>query len=99
MNAWEAAALVLLAAGGPVCLWGVARGSAVRRLTALSLLSTVVGAVFMVLPQAYARPSYQDLALVLAVLSPAGTLVFTRFVAGRPYDSEGPERESVRETS
>jgi hypothetical protein len=50
-------------------------------------LSTVVGAVFLVLPQGFDRSSYQDLALVLAVLSPAGTLVFTRFVVGPPQGS------------
>lgn len=86
MNAWTAAALVLLAGAGPLCLWGAARGSEVRRLASVSLLSTVVGAVFLALPQGYGRSSYQDLALVLAVLAPAGTLVFTRFVAGRPHD-------------
>lgn len=91
MNAWIAAALVLLAAVGPVCLWGAAHGQEVRRLASVSLLSTVVGAVFLLLPQGYGRSSYQDMALVLAVLSPAGTLVFTRFVAGRGYDAEdGP---------
>ncbi|MFE1412078.1 MrpF/PhaF family protein [Streptomyces sp. NPDC085524] len=37
---------------------------------------------------AYDRSAYQDLALVLAVLAPAGTLVFTRFVAGRPHDRQ-----------
>ncbi|MEE4546899.1 MrpF/PhaF family protein [Streptomyces sp. V4-01] len=87
MNAWTAAALVLLAGAAPLCLWGAAHGREVRRLAAVSLLSTVVGAVFLVLPQGYGRSSYQDLALVLAVLAPAGTLVFTRFVAGRPHDA------------
>lgn len=89
MNAWTWAAVVLLAGAAPVCLWAAARGSAVHRLAGLSLLSTVTGAVFLVLPQGYSRPAYQDLALVLAVLSPAGTLVFTRFVAGPP---QGPVR-------
>jgi multisubunit Na+/H+ antiporter MnhF subunit len=94
VNAWTAAALVLLAGAGPACLWVAAAGSAVRRLVGLSLLSTVVGAVFLLLPQGYGRSSYQDLALVLAVLSPAGTLVFTRFVvAGR---SDGAVEEQRR---
>ncbi|MFC0602474.1 monovalent cation/H+ antiporter complex subunit F [Streptomyces palmae] len=82
MNAWAAAALALLAVPVPACLWVVGHGTAVRRLAGASLLSTVVGAVFLLLPQAYGRPSYQDLALILAVLAPAGTLVFTRFLAG-----------------
>ncbi|MGX1547328.1 monovalent cation/H+ antiporter complex subunit F [Streptomyces adustus] len=87
MNAWTAAALVLLAVAAPACLWVAARGAAMRRLVGASLLSTVVGAVFLLLPQAYDRSSYQDLALTLAVLAPAGTLVFTRFVAGRQHDT------------
>jgi multisubunit Na+/H+ antiporter MnhF subunit len=87
VNAWTAAALVLFGGAAPVCLWGASRGREVRRLAAVSLLSTVVGAVFLVLPQAYGRSSYQDLALMLAVLAPAGTLVFTRFVAGQPHDT------------
>lgn len=93
MNAWGAAALVLLIASVPVCLWVAARGSAVRRLAGVCLLSSVVGGVFLLLPQAYQRSSYQDLALMLAVLSPAGTLVFTRFVTGRNRAPEGSERE------
>ncbi|MFD4656852.1 monovalent cation/H+ antiporter complex subunit F [Kitasatospora sp. NPDC058444] len=87
MNAWTAAALVLLAIPAPTCLWVAARGSAVRRLIGASMLSTVAGAVFLLLPMAYDRSSYQDLALMLAVLAPAGTLVFARFVAGRPHDA------------
>lgn len=93
MNAWTAAALVLLAGAGPACLWVAASGSPVRRLVALSSLSTVVGAVFLVLPQGYDRSSYQDLALVLAVLAPAGTLVFARFVVGEGSDAPVEERD------
>ncbi|MEU9044268.1 MULTISPECIES: MrpF/PhaF family protein [unclassified Kitasatospora] len=93
MNAWAAAALVLLVAAVPVCLWVAARGSAVHRLAGMCLLSTVVGGVFLLLPQAYRRSSYQDLALVLAVLSPAGTLVFTRFVTGQDRAPGGNESE------
>ncbi|MFD4610398.1 MrpF/PhaF family protein [Streptomyces sp. NPDC058451] len=97
MNAWTAAALVLLAAPVPAYLWVVAHGTAVRRLAGASLLSTVVGAVFLLLPQGYGRSAYQDLALVLAVLAPAGTLVFTRFVAGRRHEAR-PPHDSTTET-
>lgn len=95
MNAWAAAALVLLAAAVPVCLWVAARGRAARRLAGVCLLATVVGAVFLLLPQAYQRSSYQDLALVLAVLSPAGTLVFTRFVAGQSSAHNASDRDGT----
>ncbi len=94
MNAWTSAALVLLAVAAPLCLLGAVRGSEMRRLTAVSLLSPVVGAVFLLLPQGYQRSAYQDLALVLAVLAPAGTLVFTRFLAGQPRETgDGDEEE------
>ncbi|WP_052498932.1 MrpF/PhaF family protein [Streptomyces vietnamensis] len=89
MNAWAVAALVLLAVPAPACLWVAARGSAVHRLVGASLLSSVTGAVFLLLPQAYDRSSYQDLALVLGVLAPAGALVFTRFVSGRHHETHG----------
>jgi multisubunit Na+/H+ antiporter MnhF subunit len=88
VNAWTAAALVLLAGAAPLCLLGASSGRTARRLAALALLSTVVGAVFLLLPQGYDRSSYQDMALVLGVLSPTGTLVFTRFVTGESPDAD-----------
>ncbi|MFJ9847379.1 monovalent cation/H+ antiporter complex subunit F [Kitasatospora sp. NPDC101155] len=39
--------------------------------------------VLLLLAQGFSRTSYTDLALDLAVLAPAGTLVFTRLLAGR----------------
>ncbi|MEU9716446.1 monovalent cation/H+ antiporter complex subunit F [Streptomyces sp. NPDC047976] len=86
---WSAAALVLLAAVWPVCLWAAARGSAVRRLAGLCLAGTATGALLLLLPMAYGRSSYQDLALVFAVLSPAGVLVFTRIAGSGPGDGDG----------
>ncbi|MFC9292581.1 monovalent cation/H+ antiporter complex subunit F [Streptomyces sp. NPDC057011] len=86
---WSAAALVLLGGAWPACLWAAARGSAVRRLAGLCLAGTVTGAVLLLLPMAFDRSSYQDLALVFAVLSPAGVLVFTRFAGARPPSGEG----------
>lgn len=98
MNAsWAAAALVLLAVCFPAALWGAARGTAARRLAGVCLAGTVTGALLLVLPVAFARPSYQDVALVLAVLSPAGVLVFTRFVGGsRDPAPPGPARAGDR---
>ncbi|MFE0510690.1 monovalent cation/H+ antiporter complex subunit F [Streptomyces sp. NPDC058964] len=94
MNTWAAAALTLLALVAPACLWVVARGSTVHRLAGVSLLSTVTGAVFLVLPEVYDRSSYQDLALMLAVMAPTGTLVFTRFVGGQTRDAGAPRRSA-----
>ncbi|MFB7983420.1 monovalent cation/H+ antiporter complex subunit F [Streptomyces vinaceus] len=94
-QAWSAAALVLLAAAWPAGLWAAARGGVVRRLAGLCLAGTVTGTILLLLPMAYGRPSYQDAALVFAVLSPAGVLVFTRFAgAGSgPGPGSGPSRE------
>ncbi|MEV6734649.1 MULTISPECIES: monovalent cation/H+ antiporter complex subunit F [unclassified Streptomyces] len=88
--AWSEAALVLLAAAWPACLWAAARGSAVRRLAGVCMAGTVTGAVLLLLPMAYGRSSYQDAALVFAVLCPAGVLVFTRFAGAGPGAEAGP---------
>lgn len=81
MNGWLVAATALLAAGfGPV-VWGVATGPLERRVVAQNFGTSVVCLVMLLLSQAYTRPSYVDLALVLAVLGPAGTLVYARLLA------------------
>ncbi|GGX87779.1 monovalent cation/H+ antiporter complex subunit F [Streptomyces hiroshimensis] len=80
MNWWLAAALALVTGGLGPCLWGAARGSAGRRVVAQNMATLLLCLVFLLLAQGYARPSYVDLALVVAVLGPAGTLVFTRLL-------------------
>ncbi|MBO1417116.1 monovalent cation/H+ antiporter complex subunit F [Streptomyces sp. FH025] len=83
MNAWLVTAAVLGVGGiGPCLLLGL-RGSAQQRVAALSLAATATAVVLLLLTQGFGRTSYTDLALDLAVLAPAGTLVFTRFLAGR----------------
>ena len=81
MNAWTLAALVLMLFGLAPCLATVCRGSAVDRLAGLTLGSTLLSVILLLLAQGFTRSSYVDTALVLAVLSPAGTLVFTRLLA------------------
>lgn len=87
MNAWLLALAVLLTLGMPPCLWAAGRGTAVERLPGLSLATALVTAVLLLSAQAFGRSSVADLALVLAVLGPAGTLVFTRFLGGRSIDA------------
>ncbi|MFH9347737.1 monovalent cation/H+ antiporter complex subunit F [Kitasatospora sp. NPDC017646] len=83
MNAWLLAAAVLAVGGiGPCLLLGL-RGSPQQRLAGLNLAATTASVVLLLLAQGFSRTSYTDLALDLAVLAPAGTLVFTRFLAGR----------------
>ncbi|KDN87553.1 monovalent cation/H+ antiporter complex subunit F [Kitasatospora cheerisanensis] len=90
MNAWLAAAAVDTAVLAP-CLWRCALGPPEERLAAVALAGPVVTVLFLLLSQGLSRPSYGDLALVLAVLAPAGTLVFTRLLAGEPHGDAADE--------
>lgn len=87
MNAWSCAASVLIALGLAPCAGAVLRGPAPHRLAGASLASVLTTVLFMLLAQGFGRASYTDLALVLAVLGPVGTLVFTRLLA--PVPEEG----------
>jgi multisubunit Na+/H+ antiporter MnhF subunit len=82
VNAWLIAALVLTVGGLLPCLVRTLYGPPEYRLPGVALAATVTAVVFLLLAQGLTRSSYGDLALVLAVLSPAGTLVFTRLLAG-----------------
>ncbi|MET9080152.1 MrpF/PhaF family protein [Streptomyces sp. NPDC004232] len=87
MNAWLLATAVLLTLGMPPCVWAAGRGSAVERLAGLNLATTVVTSVLLLTAQGFGRSSFTDLGLVLAVLGPAGTLVFARFLGGRSIEA------------
>lgn len=83
MSAYLAGALVLLVGAlGPACLLGT-RGDPVDRLIGLELGGIAAALVLMSLAQALGRPSYLIVPLALALLSFAGTLVFTRLLAPR----------------
>ncbi|MFI0447087.1 monovalent cation/H+ antiporter complex subunit F [Actinomadura sp. 6N118] len=55
-------------------------GRPVDRLAGLMLVGPLVTLVLMVLAAGYGRSAYLDVALVLSVLSCAGSLVFARFL-------------------
>lgn len=79
MNAWLLAALALLiglAPCGLVCL----RGTPMDRLVGLELAGTVNTLILLVLAEAYHQAIFFDLAVVLALLSFAGGLVFVRLL-------------------
>lgn len=97
MNAWLLATAALLTLGVPPCMWAAGRGTAVERLAGLSLATTVVTAVLLLTAQGFGRGSFVDVGLVLAVLGPAGTLVFARFLGGRSM--EIPDNRQTREDS
>ncbi|MCX3058570.1 monovalent cation/H+ antiporter complex subunit F [Streptomyces beihaiensis] len=94
----SATAALLTLATAP-CLWAVSRGSAHERLAGLSLANTLVTAVFLLIAQGFGRSFLVDLALVLALLGPAGTLVFARFLGARSLDAaEASDTASHGET-
>ncbi|HEV7931153.1 MAG TPA: monovalent cation/H+ antiporter complex subunit F [Actinomadura sp.] len=75
-----AAALVLTVAGLLPCLLVTLRGGPLDRLTGLLLAGPVATLVLVLLSAAYRRPAYLDVALMLALLSAAGSLVYARFL-------------------
>jgi multisubunit Na+/H+ antiporter MnhF subunit len=83
MNAWLMAATALLTGLVPLGVVVVASGSAVDRLVALELAGDVDAVILLLLAEGFHRSSYADLALVLALLSFAGSLVFARFLERR----------------
>ncbi|MCW7946641.1 membrane protein [Streptomyces hygroscopicus] len=81
MNGWTLTATVALGAGVGATVWGVATGPLRRRVVAQNLSSALACPGLLLLAQGYGRPAYIDLALVLALLGPVGTLVFARLLA------------------
>ncbi|MGP4045797.1 MrpF/PhaF family protein [Streptomyces sp. 2A115] len=92
MNGWTVTATVALGGGGAAAVWGVSTGPLRRRAVAQNLSTTVVCAGLLLLAQGYARPSYVDVALVLALLGPIGTLVFARLLA-EDLDEDPPRAQ------
>jgi multisubunit Na+/H+ antiporter MnhF subunit len=82
VNGWNATAAALIAGGLGPCVWGVATGPLRRRVVALNLSGALACPALLLLSQGYGRPAYLDLALVLALLGPVGTMVFARLLAG-----------------
>jgi multisubunit Na+/H+ antiporter MnhF subunit len=98
VNAWLTVAVLLMVAGLVPCAAVAGRGDALRRLIGANLLSVVLVGVLLLLAQGLGRSAYVDVGLVLAVLAPAGTLVFTRLLApddggGEPEDKEPHDGE------
>ncbi|MFS4096945.1 MrpF/PhaF family protein [Streptomyces sp. AF1A] len=84
MNGWILAATVVPAGGGTAALWGVTTGPMARRVVAQNLTTSVLCPTLLLLSQGYGRPAYVDLALLLALLGPVGTLVFARLLSDDP---------------
>ncbi|MEU3825672.1 monovalent cation/H+ antiporter complex subunit F [Streptomyces sp. NPDC029080] len=86
MNGWILAATAELGGGGAAALWGVTTGPPARRVIAQNLTTSAVCPALLLLSQGYARPAYVDLALLLALLGPVGTLVFARLLSDELAD-------------
>ena len=79
MNEWQIAATALIPALLP-CGWVCLRRSFAEGVVAVQLAGTVASLALMVLAVGEGRQPFADLALILAALSFAGTLIFVRFL-------------------
>jgi len=80
VNAWLWAAAAVMAFGVAPTLLLASMGTAMSRLVGLEAASSLCVVALLLLAQGYGRTSYVDVAVVLAVLSFTGTLVFVRFL-------------------
>lgn len=83
MSAWLLGAVVLLLGGLAPAGWIAARGTPVDRLVGLELGSVVATLELTLFSQAENEAQYLIVPLVLALLSFAGTLVYTRLLVPR----------------
>jgi multicomponent Na+:H+ antiporter subunit F len=79
VNAWLIAATVLLLGLVP-CGVVMLRGTVVEALVGLQMAGVLETVVLLLLAEGYQRPPFFDLALVLALLTLAGGLVFARML-------------------
>lgn len=79
MNEWQVAAIALAAALVP-CAWMCARRGFAAGVLAVQLSGMISAIALLVIAEGEGRQPFADLALVLAVTSFAGSLVFLRFL-------------------
>lgn len=84
MNPWLIGDLVLLGVAMPATLWLAARGDELDRLVGLEMSGVVATLTLLAFIEGAGQSSYLVVPLLTAVLSFAGTLVFTRLLAPRP---------------
>ena len=80
MNEWILAAIVLVLGGLVPCLVVCVTASAMEGLVALEMAGVIAVLVLLLLAEGFQRQPFVDLALVLAVLSFVGALIFVRFM-------------------
>ncbi|WSQ97309.1 monovalent cation/H+ antiporter complex subunit F [Streptomyces sp. NBC_01210] len=96
MNMWLTAAAVLLVCGVGPAVRGAAAGPMGRRVIVQNLATLLVCLIVLLLAQGYERPSYVDIGLVLALLGPAGTLVYARLLGPDIHDDPSWRRATDR---
>jgi multicomponent Na+:H+ antiporter subunit F len=79
VSVWLGAATALLLGLVPLG-FVIVRRSLLEALVALELAGVLNTLVLLILAEAFDRPAFMDLALVLALLAVAGGLVFARMV-------------------
>lgn len=96
-NIWLIAALVVAIVGLLPAIFRVATGTGPQRLVGLQFASVAGLMIIIALTLAVGQSSYLIVAVVLALLSSAGLLVFTRLLAvdahaagGRPGNDQLP---------
>lgn len=80
MNGWLLAAGVVLVTTFGAALWVVTRGDVMERVVGTELAGTGTVLVLLLLAEGAGRSTYDGLALTLALLLFAGSLVFLRFL-------------------
>ena len=82
MNVWLIGATVL-ACGLLPCLYVCLREPLLDAIVGLELASAIGALVLLLLAEGFHRSSYYDVAVVAALMSWIGGIVFTRFLARR----------------
>lgn len=77
---WYLAGAITLQVALVPCAWVCWRGEVERRMVALGLTGTVQALALLCLAAGFAEPALASLAVVLAILSAGGSLVFARFL-------------------
>jgi multicomponent Na+:H+ antiporter subunit F len=80
LNIWLWAATALLIGLGPIVLVALRSPAPVERLAALELAGTITTVLLLLLAQGFDRSLFFDLALVMALLSFGGGLVYAHFL-------------------
>ena len=80
MNEWLIAALALILGIIPCGVLAWRGSSPIDALVALEMVGTLATLALMLMAEGYGRAPFFDLAVVLAPLSIAGSLVFARFL-------------------